>query len=121
MTLVLVVDDNRQMVDGLCRMLDVLGVDARPVYGPRSAMLALQKVTPDVVLMDINMPGLSGFEVQAYLKREPRLADVRIIFVTSDDQPETAARVSETGALGILIKPVSLEGLENIFKKFGLI
>jgi two-component system chemotaxis response regulator CheY len=67
------------------------------------------------------MPGIDGFEVMAYLRREPRLAKVPMVVVTSDDQPETLARARKAGALDVIIKPASLESLENALRKAKLI
>ena len=67
------------------------------------------------------MPGLSGFEVMSYLRRYPHLTDVPVVFVTSDDQPETADRARKTGALLVLIKPVSIDAVESALRKAGII
>ncbi len=121
MTIALVIDDNRQTADSMCDMLKLLGVEAYPVYGSRTAMLALSKKIPDVIFMDINMPGVSGFEVLSYVRREPHLQHIPVFMVTSDDQPQTAARAQQTGALLTLVKPVSLETLEKALKRIGLL
>jgi CheY-like chemotaxis protein len=117
----LVIDDNRQTADSLCDMLKLLGVDAQPVYGARTAILELSKQIPDIVFLDINMPGVSGYEVLSYVRRDPRLKDVPVFMVTSDDQPQTAEKARKTGALLTIIKPVSIEALEYALKRIGLI
>jgi CheY-like chemotaxis protein len=73
-------------------------------------------MTPSLILLDINMPGVDGLEVLAYLRREPRLAPVPVIVITSDDQPETRNRVMKGGATAILIKPATLDALEGALK-----
>jgi CheY-like chemotaxis protein len=121
MTTALVIDDHRDAADTVCRMLGLLDVNAKPAYGPREAMMLLKDYSPDIVFLDINMPGVDGFEVLSYLKRFPHMANTPIVFVTSDDQPETAGRVRKTGALLIIIKPATIESLEAALKKAGLI
>lgn len=121
MTTALVIDDHRDAADTVCRMLGLLEINARPAYGPREAMLVLKDYSPDIVFLDINMPGVDGFEVMSYLRRFPHMQDVPIVFVTSDDQPETAGRVRKTGALLIIIKPATIDSLEAALKKAGLI
>ncbi len=116
----LVIEDNRQMADSLCQMLDLLGVKARPAYGPRAAILSMSERVPDVIFTDINLPGVNGFEIIAYLRRLPQLAQVPIVIVTSDDQPETARRAREIGAQDLLIKPVSFEMLEKVLSDLKL-
>jgi len=121
MTYALVVDDVRAMVDGIIRMLTLLGIQSAPAYGSRAAILYLNDNTPDVVFMDLNMPGLGGMDVISYMQREPRLAKVPIIVVTSDDQPETADRAKALGARALLVKPVKYEDLEATLKTISLI
>ncbi len=121
MSIALVIDDNRDAADTVCRMLDLLGVSAQAAYGPREALLMLKEVRPDIIFLDVNMPGLDGFEVMSYIRRYPGLESVPVVFVTSDDQPETAGRVRRTGALLIIIKPATMESLELALKKAGLI
>ena len=120
MPTVLVVDDNVAMADALCSMLSVLDVEAIPAYGSRSALQMLEQMHPDAVFLDLNMPGVSGLEVLTFLKREPGLADVPVIVVTSDDQEETHYKVKEAGALQIIIKPATFEELEQALEAAGL-
>ena len=106
----LVIDDNSQMAESLCQLLSLFDIQAHTALGSRPALMALKEFTPNIVFLDINMPGLSGFEVLGYLQREPRLGGVPVIIVTSDDQPETAQRVTEGGAKAIIIKPMNRAG-----------
>jgi two-component system CheB/CheR fusion protein len=116
----LVIEDNRQLADSLCQMLELLGVKARPAYGPRAAILSLNESQPSVIFTDIHLPGVNGFEIISYLRRLPQLAEVPIIIVTSDDQPETARRAREIGARELVLKPVSLDMLEKVLADLNL-
>ena len=117
----LVIDDSRDAADAICQILTLFDFEAYPAYGPRAAMLALKKIDPDVVFMDVNMPGVDGFEVMAYLRRFPKLANIPVVIVTSDDQPETAGRARKTGALLLIVKPATVDSIENALNKAGLI
>jgi CheY-like chemotaxis protein len=117
----LIIDDNRSMADALHKMLGVLGVPARVAYGSSAAMSILGSFVPRFVCLDINMPGVDGTEILAYIKRDPRLIKVPVIIVTSDDQPETKQRVLKGGAQAILIKPATLDVLEDALKKIGVL
>ena len=117
MSTALIIDDNRQTADALHQMLDVLGIEARVAYGSSPAMEILQKMTPRLILLDINMPGVDGLEILSFLRREPRLAAVPVVVITSDDQPETRDRVMKDGATAMLIKPATLDRLEAALKK----
>jgi len=118
---VLVIDDNRQTADALAQMLKVLGLEARPAYGASPAMTLLAHTRPDLVLLDINMPGLSGLEVLAYLRREPRLQRVPVVVITADEQPETRQQALQAGAQGFLVKPITLDVLERELQRLGVL
>ena len=117
----LIVDDNRTMADGVAQILDLLGVQAEVAYGARTGMIMLQQNTPDVIFLDINMPGVDGFEVMAYFRRLPQLKDVPVIIITSDDQPETALKAKTTGVLSLIVKPASVENIENALRIAGVL
>ncbi len=117
----LVIDDNRQMVENLCRIMGLFGVDCIPAYGPRSAFMLIQSDKPDVVLLDIMMPGADGFEVLSYIRRLPEMENVPVIVITSDDQSETERRVKELGAQMLIVKPPEIDRLEESLKQLGVI
>ena len=122
MTEALIIDDNRSTADALHQMLTVLDVPARVAYGASPAITLLSGFTPALILLDINMPGVDGLEILAYLRREPRLVPVPVIVITSDDQPETRAPdVMKGGANAMIIKPATLESLEEDLKKIGIL
>jgi PleD family two-component response regulator len=116
----LIIDDNRSTADALKQMLDVLDVPSRVAYGSSAAMSVLGSMVPRFVCLDINMPGVDGTEILAYLRREPRLMKVPVIVITSDDQPETRQRVMRGGAQAMLIKPATIDALEGALKKSGV-
>lgn len=115
-----VIDDNRPMADSLCQMLNLLGITAYPLYGSRSALSTMVSRKPDIVFLDVNMPGITGFDVLSFMQREPSLTHVPVVMVTSDDQPQTAERAKQTGALLTLIKPVDFDDLEKLLIRLGL-
>jgi len=117
----LIIDDNRNTADALQQMLEVLDLPARVSYGSSAAMTVLRGEVPRFVCLDINMPGVDGTEVLAYLRREPRLIKVPVIVITSDDQPETRQRVMRGGAQAVLIKPATIDALEGAMKKAGVL
>jgi two-component system, chemotaxis family, chemotaxis protein CheY len=117
MTEGLIIDDNRQTADALNQMIAVLGFRARVVYSSSAAMALLGTgFTPQFVCLDINMPGLDGTAILSYLRREPRLIPVPVFVITSDDQPETRAKVKQLGATNLIIKPATIDVLEAVFK-----
>ncbi len=118
MTEALIIDDNRTTADALNQMLDVLGLKARVAYGSIAAMALLGSgFTPHFVCLDINMPGVDGTEILAYLRREPRLIPISVFVITSDDQPETRKKVMQLGATAMIIKPATIDTLEDVLKR----
>jgi CheY-like chemotaxis protein len=117
----LVIDDNTETADSLCQLLSLLDIDAQPAYGPRAALEFLLRQVPDLVLLDLNMPGVNGLEVLGYLRREPRLMDVPVIVVTAEDERLVLQRVLRKGATAVIIKPASIEELETVLRKVKLI
>ena len=118
----LIIDDNRSTADALKQMLSVLGLSSRVAYGSTPAISMLRTgFIPRFVFLDINMPGVDGTEILAYLRREPQLIPVPVIVVTSDDQPETRRKVMKLGATAMIIKPATIDVLENTLKKSKII
>jgi PleD family two-component response regulator len=121
MSFTLVIDDNRQTADALCQILALWGFRSRQALSPSAAMAILSAEVPALITLDINMPGVDGFEVLGYLRREPRLMNVPVIVVTSDDQPETSQRALKAGANAVVIKPVMPDTLEDALKRIGFL
>jgi CheY-like chemotaxis protein len=69
---------------------------------------------PDLILLDINMPGLSGFDVLARLKRDERLKRVPVVMLTSSDLTADVARAYELGASGYISKPSYMHDLRAV-------
>jgi CheY-like chemotaxis protein len=122
MTTALVIDDARMTADSLVQVLGILDIQARAAYGPGPGMAILKVERPDIVFLDINMPGVSGFEILKFIGREPHLgSNLPVFVVTSDDQPETIKHAIAGGARAVLIKPVSVDTVEAALKKEKLI
>jgi CheY-like chemotaxis protein len=97
-----------------------MDIQAVAAYNPISALMMVKEIIPDLVFVDIHMPGIDGVEVISYLRREPIFMDVPMIVVTSDDQKETRELALKAGALDVIIKPVSYEELERVVKSIKL-
>jgi CheY-like chemotaxis protein len=107
-SVVLVVDDeemNRQLVAARVRQLGAQAVEAA---GGREALPAIRRHAPDLVLLDLMMPGMDGFEVLEKMKQSPRLAQVPVIVVSGVSDTRSAARCMELGADDYLGKPYNV-------------
>ena len=109
----LVIDDSRETADSLVQMLALLGYETRVAYGPLRAIEGFTRRQPDVILLDIHMPGLSGVEICRYLRRDPRTAHVPVVAISGDTQESLVASARAAGANAFLPKPIDLEALES--------
>ncbi len=101
---VLLVDDDPTVIQGLGHMLADLGRLRFATSGNEALRMARQS-PPDLVLLDVEMPDLSGFEVCQRMKSDPLLADVPVIFITSHDDPEQELTGLTLGAVDFIHKP----------------
>jgi CheY-like chemotaxis protein len=113
----LVVDDIQVAATTIAKALDLLGYETRAAYGSRPAIESLAQRLPDVILLDINLPGLDGIEVCRYLRRDPRTAEIPIIAISAEANEETAARARKAGANAFLPKPIDMDALEKTLKR----
>jgi len=111
-----VVDDNRATAESLAKLLTLMGIEVTVCLGPREAIQKLSSGVPDFMTLDVNMPGVSGLEVVKYIRRDPRIANLPIIIVSSDAQTAEIARALLAGANVFLPKPVDYERLELAVK-----
>ncbi|WP_413672229.1 GAF domain-containing protein [Massilia cellulosiltytica] len=107
---VLVVDDNADAADTLAQLLDMHGARARAVYGGPAALAALPAFAPSVVLLDLGMPEMDGFDVARAIRAEGH-AHVRIVALTGWGQQADRARTRAAGFDHHMTKPVDLAAL----------
>ena len=112
---VLVVDDNEAMVDALSTMLRLLGSDVRTATNGRLAVEAAAEFLPDVVLMDLGMPVMSGYEAARRIRQEPWGTDMQLVALTGWGQEEHKQRTLDAGFDQHLVKPVRPADLERLF------
>ncbi len=111
---ILVVDDNRDAADTLGMLLKFLGADVHIANDGPAALEALRTYKPSVVLLDIGLPGMDGYEVARRARRQPEGADVTFIALTGWGQHEDRRRSKDAGIDHHLIKPVDLGALEQV-------
>lgn len=102
---ILIVDDDPGMVQALARVIRPLGRLRFATQG-QDALRLMAESPPDLVLLDAQMPGMSGFEVLDAIKRDQRLADIPVIFVTSHAEASFEQTGLEKGAADFIAKPI---------------
>jgi len=108
---VLVVDDNQDAADSLAALLDIEGFQVRTVYDGAAAVQAVQQSMPDLVVMDLGMPGMDGCQTARAIRALPGSAGLRMIALTGWGQTDARRRTLEAGFNQHLVKPVELEQL----------
>ena len=106
---ILVVDDNEDSAEMLARLLNRSGHDVRTAYTGPAALDVAAAQFPDVVLLDIGLPGINGYEVARRLRLLPRLNDVRIIAMTGYGQDADRQLAREAGFDSHLTKPIDYQ------------
>ena len=107
---ILIVDDNANNRDTLEAMLTGLGHDLRFAQNGEEALQKAIERPPDLILLDINMPGMDGFEVCEKLRVDSKLSSVPIVITTSLDDKESKLRGINAGADDFITKPI--DGME---------
>ena len=113
---VLIVDDNHDSADMLGALLGAWGHDVRAVYDGPSAIAAAVDYHPDIVLLDIGLPGMNGYEVAKQLRMTMHLQPVVLVAFTGYGQDEDRRRAHEAGFDHHLVKPVEPATLEKIIE-----
>ena len=116
---VLIVDDNRSAAEVLAAALDVLGHAARVAFDGREALAVLGEFEPDLVILDIGLPGMDGFEVARAIRARPDMQDVRIVALSGWGRPEDRRLAFEAGFDRHYAKPIGLDELEVILREAG--
>ncbi|HEX2227025.1 MAG TPA: ATP-binding protein, partial [Candidatus Binatia bacterium] len=111
---VLVVDDNRDAADSLSRLLNKLGSEARAVYSGIEALELLEPYRPAMLLVDIGMPGMDGYELARRIREIPRYHDLTLVALTGWGQEEDRRRSQAAGFDFHLTKPVDFKTLQSL-------
>jgi putative two-component system response regulator len=108
----MVVDDTLANLQLLAEMLKDHGYEARPVPSGRVALRAAAHEPPDLILLDISMPDLDGYEVCRRLKADPRLAPIPVIFISAHNETLDKTRAFTCGGVDYVTKPVQFDELQ---------
>ncbi len=105
--LVAVVDDEPDTNEMISEMIRLSGLDVINSFDGRSAIQLISNHIPDLVVLDVMMPDLSGLEVLRFMRRDPRLEHIPVIVLSARTRPEDIRAGMEAGAAVYLTKPVA--------------
>jgi CheY-like chemotaxis protein/two-component sensor histidine kinase len=114
---VLIVDDNRDAADALALLLQHTGHETFVAYDGAAAFSAAEAHRPDVILLDIGLPGLSGHDVCRQMREQPWGQRIRMIALTGWGQEEDRRKSREAGFDGHLVKPVDIAAVLQQFQR----
>ncbi|MDY3557198.1 response regulator [Gemmata sp. JC717] len=104
---ILIADDNPSNADLLDAHLDGSGFETKLVHNGADALAAAREWNPDLILLDVMMPKMSGFEVCRRLRADPATAGVAVLMVTALDQPNDVETAVDAGTDDFITKPIN--------------
>ena len=110
---VLIVDDNEDAANSLAMILELSGHKTASVYTAVDALQRAAAFRPDVVLLDIGLPGMDGYEVAQKMRELPGLRNIRLVAVTGYGRSDDRLRARDAGFDDHLTKPVEFALLER--------
>jgi PAS domain S-box-containing protein len=111
---VLVVDDNVDSADSIASLLESSGHDVKVAYSAEKALEMATEYQPEIMLLDIGLPEMDGYEVAKRLRQNPQLKDLRLIALTGYGQDSDRQRSRETGFDAHVVKPVDWRDLSEL-------
>jgi twitching motility two-component system response regulator PilH len=116
---VLIVDDSKTEQIHLSNLLRAEGYECQVANDGEEALLKMALIKPDLILMDVVMPGANGFQITRQLTRTPDYADIPIIMCTSKDQLTDKMWGLRQGARGYIVKPIQKQDLIAAIAELG--
>ena len=115
---ILVVEDNERNLKLLRDVLEYAGFDVRAARTAEDGISLAVSEPPDLVLMDLQLPGIDGMEALRQLRASPRTADIPVVAVTAQAMKQDRERVLEAGFDGYVEKPISVRAFPEQVRGF---
>ena len=117
MARILIVDDSPSQLMGIRRIVEKLGHDALTAEDGAAGVEAAKRELPDLILMDVVMPNLNGFQATRSITREPTTKHIPVILVTTKDQDTDRMWGMRQGAKAYITKPFSEDELSEVLER----
>lgn len=111
------VDDDQEMIEAISLMMGLLDFDVRPFLTARQAARALINSRPDLLILDVNMPEVSGIDLLEFARTKRELDDLPIVMLSSEHTDLQVEAALEKGADAYVLKPAMLDELEEAIKE----
>lgn len=115
---ILVVEDNERNLKLLRDVLEYAGYDVRVARTAEDGITSAVSEPPDLVLMDLQLPGIDGMEALRRLRESPRTADVPVVAVTAQAMKQDRERALEAGFNGYVEKPITVRAFPDQVRRF---
>ena len=115
---ILVVEDNERNLKLLRDVIEYAGYDVRAARTGEDGIALAVKEPPDLVLMDLQLPGIDGTEALRRLRENPRTADIPVVAVTAQAMKQDRERVLRAGFNGYVEKPISVRAFPDQVRRF---
>ena len=115
---VLLIDDEKAYANVIKEAVEALGINVLLAHGAEEALLMFQNRTPDLILLDIMMPGVDGLSLLRWLREHSDNEDVPIHVVSAKSQPKDEKEAIMAGANGFLAKPFTVEELQEVLRQY---
>jgi two-component system, cell cycle response regulator DivK len=116
--MILVVEDNERNLKLLRDVLEYAGYDVRVARTAEDGISLAASEPPDLVLMDLQLPGIDGMEALRRLRESPRTADIPVVAVTAQAMKQDRERALEAGFNGYIEKPISVRAFPDQVRSF---
>jgi CheY-like chemotaxis protein len=110
----MIVDDNPTMVEMLSMALNIFGHNALAAYSGEEALDQIPRTDPDLVLLDLTMPGIDGYETLRRLRARPESENLPVYVITAAAEIDLEEHIRLAGGTGLLRKPVQMETLADL-------
>lgn len=118
MARILIVDDAETQIQPIIQMLERFGHEVLTAQDGESGVQSAKENKPDLVLMDIVMPGLNGFQATRQITHDPETKDIPVVLISTKDQETDKVWGSRQGAKAFLVKPITEEMLAKTLAEY---
>jgi len=116
---ILVIDDSKTALQGTVSLLNEAGHEATSLNDPEKALVTLRELQPDLLVCDVMMPGITGFEVCRRVRADKKFDDMRIVMASAKAYEADRNKAKKMGADGYIVKPFTMKKFDAVVQSLG--